>query len=182
MILVLAVYSTSTAQVFRIGPSVGVSTIQNSGIFATEYPDLESDIFYGLKAKLDLPAIPLNFIGKINYVEFTSDNDIVQSSLLTLGVGAEYTIIPGYIQPYLAFDLLYSSFSNNKIKIEETTFSAEDFSRTGIGIGAGIDFQLLPSIDIDASVKYNFNNMLGKDDSEEGLNTVNITVSALLKL
>lgn len=169
------------------GPDALTDDIENGGMGFGTHPH------YGLKGKFKLPVIPLTITGQVLYASFSGEGEYsivpgtnpvsfeTESSLLTFGVGAEYSFIPGPISPYLAVDLFYANSGETKLSSDtqganfEQTFDGEN--RTGIGVGAGLDFGLLPMIDVDVSAKYNINNLIGKEEGEETFSTVNFTAT-----
>ncbi|MBI9072231.1 MAG: outer membrane beta-barrel protein [Melioribacteraceae bacterium] len=194
LIILLLLVSISKAQSLRIGPAVGFTAVQESGIFGPSMPDLDNNLHYGVKAKLSLPMLPLKIQAHVIYTSFEgSGNAIppifssltktdvkVETSLLSIGIGGEWALIPGPVQPYIAADFLISSFGDTDISysnIYDVSTSGE--SRYGLGIGAGVDFKLLPTIDVDLTLKYNFNNLIGKEDWEDNFNTINLTANIL---
>lgn len=183
-------------QGLSIGPSVGYIDVTSTDFFTSGIQDGEFDLTtglrYGLKARTTLPLLPLTFTGHIYYASITIDGSYsgttfeTESSLLNAAIGAEWNLLPGPIKPYAALDLLYSktgdvSFSTI-INGEAFEVSNDESSRTGLGIGVGATITLIPVIDLDASVKYNFNNLFGKEDGEENLNTYSFMVSVLFEI
>lgn len=183
-------------QGLSIGPSVGYIDVNSSDYFTSGFEngefDLSTGLRYGLKARASLPLLPFTFTGHIYYASITVDGSYEgttfesESSLLNAAIGAEWNLLPGPIRPYAALDILYSktgdvSFSTliNGQVFEE---SNDGSSRTGLGIGVGATITLIPVIDLDASVKYNFNNLFGKEDGEENLNTYSFMVSVLFDI
>lgn len=187
-----------------ISHAQGISIAATGGLTLVQGPDaLTKDIneggagfssapHFGVKGKFKLPLIPLAITGQVLYTKFTGEGNTTvsggttasvetESSLLLLGVGAEYKFVPGPISPYLAFDIFYANSGDFKYKAtalgttSEQTFDGEN--RTGIGIGAGLVFGLLPMIDIDVSAKYNINNLLGKEEDEETFSAINLSAS-----
>jgi len=97
------------------------------------------------------------------------------------------SLLPGPISPYASFDLLLSSFGKTKRDFSNTTLEQfqkdiESNARFGFGVGAGAEFRLLENADIDVSLKYNFNNVIGKEDSEKGINSFTANLTLLFKI
>ena len=86
------------------------------------------------------------------------------------------TLLPGPLQPYLAAELLFTSFGD--VKYDDITVAAEE-SKTGLGLGAGVYFKLLPMIDLDLSAHYNMNTLLSSGD---GLNSTHIRLNVLFSI
>lgn len=138
---------------------------------------------FGVKAKFGLPLLPLSIVAHANYtmmkgsVEYQGIKYESESDLLTVGAGAELSLFPGPLSPYLAADILYNSFGKTKIKITGLPDDEKGSkSAIGFGIGVGIEFTLLPMIDMDISAKYNIN---GEDAFGNNANTVMIQAHLL---
>lgn len=164
------------------GPDALTEDVENGGMGFGTHPH------YGVKGKFKLPIIPLTITGHVLYASFSGEGEYslvpgtnpvnveTESSLLTFGVGAEYAFVPGPISPYLSVDLFYANSGETKISSTaqgasfDQTFEGDN--RTGIGIGGGLDFGILPMVDIDVSAKYNINNLIGKEEGEETFSTL----------
>jgi len=184
------------AQSFRIGPGGGATIILSPEELTTNLEDggfgLGTNFHYGAKVKLSFPLVPIRLAGQIYYTSFSSEASLATSkveytsSMLTLGAGCELSLIPGPISPYGALDLLYTSNGESNLKTTIGSITDEDKvsgeSRYGVGLGIGLEVTLLPMLDIDASVKYQMNNLIGKEDGEENFNTLNISVNLLFEL
>ncbi len=199
---IVLVATTVNAQSLRIGLGGGISKVTgpddytNSIVSKNGGLGFDSEYLLGGKAKFGLPIIPLNIVGSVYYHSFDGEaksiNTETSASLLSIGIGAEWGIIPGPVSPYVGLDFLINSFGDVEIKDANGKHTEEIGSRYGIGIGAGVDFKLLPKVDIDLCAKYNFNNLLGKDDKEwakalitgdeDNMNTFDITVNFLFKV
>ena len=140
-----------------------------------------AELHYGLKAKFGLPLIPLNFTGYIiNHAMSTDEDGIeVSQNILSIGVGAEWALIPGPIAPYLGVDILSNTLGDLEVNGNKVNGSESSF---GAAIGVGIDFKLLPKIDVDASVKYNMFNLTGRDDGEDVTSSINLNVAVLFSI
>lgn len=188
-LLILAMFlmlsSLSFGQLLQLGPGVGYTSINAPESLTKDISDggtgYSGAIRYGLLARVGLPLLPLNFTGFIYNNSWTGEESGTETSmsLLNIGLGAEWQLLPGPIQPYLALDFLMNSFGDSEINGEKV---GDSYSRTGIGLGAGAEFTLLPMINLDASVKYNMNNLFGKEDGEDTMSTLNITVNFLFKI
>ncbi len=194
--------SVNYSQGISLGASGGLSTITGPDIYTNDVSEggfgFSSAPHFGVKGKFSLPLIPLRITGQVLYSQFTGEGDVAvgnssvvaslenKLSVLIYGVGAEYSFVPGPISPYLAFDLFMTNYGD----FEQTYTTAssnvntttEGESRTGIGLGAGLEFGLLPMIDIDLSAKYNINNLIGKNDGEDTFSTLNVSATVFLGL
>ncbi|MCF8242138.1 MAG: outer membrane beta-barrel protein [Melioribacteraceae bacterium] len=201
-VAVLILFSAQSfySQGLKLGLTGGLSSITAPEMLTKDISEgglgFGSGLNVGLKGKFSLPVLPLKITGHAVYNMFSSSGDMTVSgvvvnneadfTMVTVGFGAEYSIIPGPLSPYLALDYFYTSIGELTYKQTYPGGSNENvtdsFSRTGMGIGAGVEFTLLPTFDIDISAKYNLNNLTGKDDGEESLNTIAIQASLLFKL
>jgi len=194
-ILVMALISISlSAQSLRIGAGGGLTqNLNKTNLLADVVTGGEltfgSDYHYGIKAKVGIPLLPLTVVGSWFYNTLKSSSDIagntyeVNGNFSTLGLGAEMSFIPGPIKPYLAADLLYTTFGEQKaISNGNTLSTAGKMNRWGLGIGAGLELGFIPKLDIDVMAKYQLNNLMGKDDGEESINTINLSVLVMFNL
>ena len=100
-----------------------------------------------------------------------------KTSFLSIGLGAEMTLLPGPIQPYLAGELLFTSFGD--VTFDDINIDEQPDSKTGLGLGAGVYFKLLPIIDLDLSANYNMNTLLSSGDA---LNSTHIRLNVLFSI
>ncbi len=210
--VLLVLFSTTliSAQSFKIGVGGGLTTLTAPESITKDISEggLGFGVGYhiGAKARFSLPVIPLAFFCEINYAPLKGEEDLdykniygqnttthfeTESSLLSIGVGAQYSIIPGPISPYASAEVIYNSMADMKIKysgksgstnINEEITVSEKFNRTGLGIGAGVFISVLPAIDIDFSVKYKIVNVAGKEDDEDTMSLVNINATVFFGL
>ncbi|MFH0733809.1 MAG: outer membrane beta-barrel protein [bacterium] len=188
---------------FITAPEIMTNDISNDGLgFGAEY-------HFNAKAKFSLPVLPLAIIGEVYYTSLAGEEEYMlpvyyggtlynvnmkaetDASILTFGVGAQYSLIPGPISPYVSASILFNSISELKVKAtasyqgvtnsEEETYG-EKISRTGLGLGAGLNISILPVIDLDVSLRYNIVNMLGKEDGEDTISMVNANVTVFFAL
>jgi len=185
-ILLSALFTTlALGQSIKVGIGGGYTALTGDNSFTAEDAlNLNSGIHYGGKLLVSLPILPIQFAANIynnplssEYTEpITNTTITTESSFLSVGIGAEFTLIPGPIQPYLAGELLYTSFG-------ETTMNGftvgEAESKTGFGIGAGIYFKLLPVINLDLSGHYNMNTLLSDGDA---LNSTHVRLNVLFSI
>jgi hypothetical protein len=174
----------SYAQGLKFGVGGGLSMVQTPDAYANDIADggagFSSEYHFGIKAKLSLPLVPVTPVAFLNYHLLSGEGESAignvesKQNILTVGVGVNYNLIPGPLSPYAALDLQYNSFGDYEIGSQ--TFAGN--SRVGLGVGAGVDFTLLPMLDFDVSAKYNMLNLFGKEGEEEtiGIITLNLTV------
>ena len=196
------IYSTTiNAQLFNIGvgggltqvmgPEQSTNDVSDNGLgFSTEYN-------FGVMAKLGLPLIPLTPRAFILYHQLSGEgqppalsvNSVEYSqSILTVGLGVQYQFIPvpAGFDPYLALDLLYNNFgeftttTSTNIGVSESQIPG--FSRFGAGVGLGTAITIIPLIDLDVMLSYQWLNLTGKEEvngeSEETISV--ITLDAFL--
>jgi opacity protein-like surface antigen len=172
-------------QSLKLGLSGGLTNISGPDLLTKDISEngfgYGAETHYGIKAKLGLPIIPLTFTGFVTNHALSSDEDGVEVSqnILSIGVGAEYALIPGPIAPYLALDVLSNSLGELEVNGNK---QADGVSRVGISVGGGLDFKLLPKIDVDASVKYNIFNLIGKEGDEDNISSINLNVAILFSV
>lgn len=201
LLLFLCIGFTSNAQSLKIGIGGGPAFISSSGIPSGE--DIDNNIDFkngyqiGGKIKVGF-LIPFNLVGQINYYKLKGDGTIIyhpayssfagpedvdlNTTLLSVVIGGQYELIPGPLAPHLDFDLMFTSFGETSIKYLVSSaqeMKVDGQSRLGLAIGAGVDLKLLPAFDLELGIKYNMHNLFGKEDGEEGLNTVTLTGSIL---
>lgn len=186
VILAFIGISQAQAQSFKIGVGGGLTLVQGSDLF--DAYDMATGYHFGAKAKIGLPLLPIKITGQVYYNTFSGGQDVdpeftgishvdVSTNLIILGAGFEYSLIPGPVSPYLGADLFYSSLGKIEYEPANPMVTDEADSRMGLGLGAGLDFKLLPMFDIDLAAKYNFYNLVGKEDGEEDFNAVTITAN-----
>lgn len=172
MFLSALFFSVAFSQSLRIGPSFGLSKANEFTLSNFNY-DFDGEFEYGFKAKLDF----LTFTLAANLQKATFKNDLFEREFVSVGIGPEFKLIPGPVQPYLSGEVLFTSYN-----LDVGIPSSFENDAIGLGVGAGIDFQMIPSVDVDLSIKYKFNNLFGKEDGEEAFNTLNIAASFLFSI
>jgi len=185
LFIVLLISSLSFAQSIKFGIGGGYTALTGDNGFTAENGlNLNTGIHYGGKLLISFPILPIQFAANIynnplsnEYTDpFLKQTINVETSFLSVGIGAEFTLIPGPIQPYLAGELLYTSIGETKIN--DFTVS-ESESKTGVGLGAGLYFKLLPVINLDLSAHYNMNTLLSDGDA---LNSTHIRLNVLFSI
>lgn len=94
------------------------------------------------------------------------------SNLVPISVGLEGVLIKSGIGLYLLGDLSYNYFSNS-IGLKQSSgvdvpfvVDSDPFARVGVGVGAGVDFDLGLFV-ADVTGKYNIANLINKKDQSE---------------
>jgi len=196
--LLLAFANLTFAQLPQIGPSIQIGASAGYAKYNTDLIsgglELSSSARYGVVAHLSLPILPINFVGYYFYAPLNTSNDLgtsgnyeYSSSLSNIGLGIELPLIPGPIKPYLAADYLITRFGESTFTATPAAGSpsvtnSPSKSRSGIAFGTGLRFTLFPVIDIDATVKYNMNNLFGKDSGEDTINSTTVMATIFVGL
>ncbi|MBU0475924.1 MAG: outer membrane beta-barrel protein [Bacteroidetes bacterium] len=185
MLFTALISSLTFGQSIKVGVGGGYTALTGDNSFTAEDAlNLNSGIHYGGKILVSLPVLPIQFAANIYYNPLSNEytepitNTTIktETSFLSIGLGAEFTLIPGPIQPYLAGELLYTSFGEATVN----DFSASEAeSKTGLGLGAGLYFKLLPVINLDFSAHYNMNTLLSSGDA---LNSTHVRLNVLFNI
>lgn len=171
-------FQSTRAQGIDIGLGGGLSLVQSPAEY-TDAAGFSTEYHIGIKGKLNLPAFPITPIGFVEYhflngtMSTAAGNVDTKQDILSIGVGGELTLLPGPLSPYLGLDLEFNNFGN----FEPSGTGIGSASRTGLGIGAGLMFKLLPIINIDLSLKYQMMNLWGKSDGEETIGIINLNAA-----
>lgn len=182
--------NNSKAQGISLGIGGGLSTMQSPDALTNDISDggagFSAGWHLGAKAKFSIPLSPFTPIAFVNYHKFNGSGSSnifgdVETSMhiWSIGVGGESKIIPGPISPYFQINIAYNNFG--ELNVERSLLSiqlaqnSESVSRFGVGLGVGVEL-----IFIDASITYNFLNLIGKDDGEEAINTLNLSAYLML--
>ena len=146
-----------------------------------DYPLGKSSYALGGKIRVGLLAIPITFVGNVTYnalsdnstIPVTTLSGIVNSKytnslkVLSVGIGAEYNILPlPIVKPYISGSLNMNFFSgsakyDNNI-IPEANLNSTSRIGLGLGIGTLVEIPFFP-ISFDLEAKYNFANLSGKE-------------------
>ena len=182
LILFILLTTASFAQGLKFGFGGGLSTISNSN------SGLSYNAGYHLsaKAKIDIPLFPIRPVAFIQYYilngnySFAGFTGSTSQKIFSAGIGAEYSLLPGPISPYLAVDFGYNNIG--EVKFEPSILnqsSSASFSRTGLDIGAGVEISIPFLVSFDVSAKYNMLNLFGKQSGEGSISVFNLNLSVL---
>lgn len=177
----LILTSITFSQSIKVGVLGGTTMFQSPDEFTKSITEggfgFNNSIHYGIKGKFEIPLLPLSMNASILYVPLSSEESSIKltSNLLALGIGAEWSFIPGPISPYASIDLLFNSFGELKLESPFGNLKEKGFTRNGFAFGGGITFTLLPMIDLDLSAKYAYYNLLGTKGGEKAVTSINIT-------
>lgn len=169
-LILFFITTNAEAQLLKLGIGGGYTTVTGTtSIF-------DSGFHYGGKAVVGIPLLPLSITANVYNNPLSKEFEGIthESSFLSAGLGAEFTLLPGPIKPYAAAELLYTSFGDSKIG--GVTYDSESESKFGLGLGVGAYFTLLPIIDLDLSAHYNMNTLLSSGDA---LNSVHVRLNIL---
>jgi opacity protein-like surface antigen len=175
LISVFSLHNTQ-AQGLNFGIGGGFSFVQSPNYY-TDYAGFSTEWHLGVKGKLDLPAFPITPIGFVEYhfLNGTTGTEDTKQNILSIGVGGEFTLLPGPLSPYLGLDFEFNNFGDFTPSVQGGSSGA---SRTGIGIGAGVMLNLI--LNIDVNLKYQMMNLFGKSDGEETVGILNLNASIFL--
>lgn len=120
-------------------------------------------------------SMPINIVATGMYNSLPEKAADKTDNQLILGGGLEYPIPSVGVHPYFGADALYVHFNN-----EGTGTSS--FNRGGLGVGAGVEFTIPAFGSFDTSVKYQFLNLMGKEDGESTASQIAATVAIMLNL
>jgi hypothetical protein len=151
-----------------------------------DYPLSKSSYLLGGKLRVGLMALPISFTGNLSYnylsdnatIPVTTNGGVVNSiftsslSILTVGIGAEYTLFPTpIVKPYasgnLSMNLISGSAKYDNDIIPESKLNSTDRIGIAVGIGTLIEVPVFP-ISFDVEAKYNFANVIGKTFDSKG--------------
>jgi opacity protein-like surface antigen len=170
-LLFLFIFPVSTkAQFFDVGVGGGLTMMQND---TYKNFNMETGFHIGLKAKLNLPLIPITPVGFLNY-HFLSGEFLgtdLKQNIFQIGAGGEFSLLPGPVSPYLALDVAMNNFG-----AFDGVPGSESVSRVGLALGAGVQLGGLIPINLDASLKYHLMNLMGKEDGEESIGAIMFNV------
>src|ERR1035437_3014709 len=182
VLIILTLLTTTTfGQGLKFGFGGGLSTISNSNSGLT----YNAGYHLSAKAKVDIPLVPIRPVAFIQYYilngsySFAGFSGSTTQKIFSAGIGAEYSLLPGPISPYLAIDFGYNNIG--EVKFEPAILnqsSSASFSRTGLDVGAGVELSIPFLVSFDVSAKYNMLNLFGKQ-GEGSISVFNLNLSVL---
>ncbi len=191
-ILAFAAFGGVQAQSFKVALGGGLTVVGGNQTFNDL--DMFTGVNTGVKVKAKLPSSPFKITGEFRYHYFGSSSEYANSegalirtfyssSLIVIGAGTEYNFLPGDFSPYIAADIYYASSGDLEAETAGVnTKLAEGTTRLGMGLGAGLEFKLLPAMDIDFSAKYNYYDLSVKTDGTDTFNGIAITLNFMFGL
>ena len=145
-----------------------------------DYPLSKSSYLLNGKLRVGLMAFPITFTGNLSYnslsddaiVPVTTNGGVLNSkfisslSIVTAGIGAEYTLLPTpIVNPYVSGNLTMNFISGNAKYdnniIPASKLNSSDRIGMALGIGTLTEFPAFP-VSFDLEAKYNFANLIGK--------------------
>ena len=128
----------------------------------------------GAKARLGgwLP-INLTAMGRFNSLP-AKEGDFSDEQII-IGAGAEYALPFLAVHPYVGLDYLYVDYDNKAPNVT-------DFTRSGLGLGVGMEFALPGLGGFDTEIKYQWLNLWGKETGEEDLSQIAATITLMFDL
>jgi hypothetical protein len=182
LLVPLFLSGNTMAQGLKFGVGGGLSVFSN-GNSNLSY---SAGAHVGVKIKLDIPMVPITPVGFVNYhfLSGTYDNSGISATynqkILSYGIGAEYTLLPGLVRPYIAVDFGVNNIGEGTLSTPIGTFKTiPSETRSGLDIGAGTEIKIPFLFTLDGSIKYNMMNLFGKDSGEDNFSAVVINVSVL---
>ena len=163
---------------------------------------VEGDFFYSFILKYRIPDKNFRFKGEYYFAEIQGVGRIIdinpvensqplyvrtENSLVSFALGLEYVVDGGKLSPYFGLDLLMGIFDDAQIsyfdqKRGKVTKIFPSKTRMGLGINAGINYELLQSINLDLNFQYSSLNLLGKENYEDNILTTDISLLFLFIL
>lgn len=137
---------------FGLGGGVSLPTAEMSKLFNTGYHG-------GGKVRLG-GWLPVNLVASGWYNSMPEKTADQSDTQVMVGGGFEYAIVSAEVHPYFGVDAFYTEFTD-KGTIDTS------FSRGGLGIGAGVEFTIPSFGSFDTSVRYQYMNVMGKENAEE---------------
>lgn len=165
---------TASAQVespvgldFGLGGGVSLPTGNLSDGYKTGY-------HAGGKLRLSSP-LPFSIVASGFYNSLPEKATDNSDAWTIVSAGLEFGIPSVGVHPYFGGDIMYVHFQN-----EGTGTSS--VNRGGLGLGAGVEFTIPAFGSFDTSVKYQFLNIMGKEDLEETHSQIVATVVIMISV
>jgi hypothetical protein len=167
---------------FTFGPYVGYST--PLGDYSGSTIEYYSGLRYGLSGSVNFGAVfklkfpRINARASLFYSSLDNSgnsepgkNDLinVKHNLFMIGLGPEFmfSFAGSRAKPFINVDLLFTTFSgettfNNVSRVPTGTFAMSSATRTGLGFGGGVNFELSPKYSLEFLLRFNLHNLFGK--------------------
>jgi len=140
----------------------------------------------GIKARIH-GILPVSFIGSVVYNRIRNkiyDSDIPfgvpfepgeADVTWMIGGGLEYSLPIPLVTPYLGVEGLLNLMSNSKE-------GASSVTRGGVGLGGGVQFSIPAFGSVDASLKYQIFNLIGKENAEDEMSQVAASIAIMFSV
>ena len=119
--------------------------------------------------------MPLNIVGCASYNRLPEKNTGNNDSQWLLAAGLEYGVPSIIVKPYFVTDGMINFFKNEGA-------GPSNFTRGGLGIGAGVQFSLPAFGSFDVSAKYQILNLIGKESNEETFSQISAGVALMFSV
>lgn len=142
------------------------------------------------KIKVQTSKFPLRFVGQISFLSITDQGNYLgildppdsyfsdihleaSSQILSMGIGAEYKLLPTAFSPFVSIDLLINSFGDTKLYTDPSSQDKEwneithitsipKGIRLGMGLGIGVQYPLSQKLNLTIDANYAIMNMAGR--------------------
>lgn len=184
----------------------GLTNFQNNIIERSNFNQLsyeaDSEYRHSLLLKYTIPDKHFRFKGGYSNSEIKGSGVInssrlntnsiplsvrTETQLRTITLGLEYVLKDSLISPYLGVDLLGSVFEDVDVYREDKSGEVvkEVFpskTKIGLGVNIGLGYTPIPGMELDINLSYASINLIGIEDFENNIATIDITVSLLFIL
>lgn len=177
LLFIMCMMTAAYAQIPAVSPPVNLDLGIGGGIsmpMGTLRDTNNTGFHVGAKARL-YGFMPLNVVGSVNYHRLANKVGSESDVIWMAGAGLEYPIPSVMVKPYLGADVLFNSLSN-------TAAGSSSRSRFGAGFGVGVSFSIPAFGNIDASVKYQLLNLVGKDTGEDTKSQIAANISLMFSI
>ncbi|MHB8580690.1 MAG: outer membrane beta-barrel protein [Ignavibacteriaceae bacterium] len=182
--------NTSQAQMLKLGVSAGLTSLTSPAGYTNSVGvdglGFGSNFNFGLQVRIDVPLIPLTPIVFVNYHMLRGSGNVnniavsTSQNIWSAGVEAEYNILPlPFVKPYVSIEAAINSFGSLSADFSSFNLSQGGMTRYGSAIGIGTVVTILPIVDLDASLKYNLFNLIGKSSGESSINALTLDLAVI---
>ena len=174
-VFIMLLLSESKAQVTELIAQLDLGIGGGVSLPTGQLNDSDNTGYHGV-GKLRLHGLlPLSITGMVMYNRLPNKSGGESHQQWMVGAGLEYPIRAVAIHPYFGADVFYSGLSS-------TAAGSTSTGRGGIGLGGGVVFGLPGMGGIDASVKYQMFNLIGKDSGENTYSQVAASVAFMFNV
>ena len=119
--------------------------------------------------------IPVNLVAMGMHNSLPMKDSSNSDDQLLIGGGIEYAITSVVVHPYFGVNAFYVNFDNH-------ASGAPAFNRGGLGVSAGVEFQLPGFGSFDTAVMYQYMNLMGKEAGEKDMTQIAATITLMFGL